>query len=319
MSGSNCQCIFCRNNIITWIKSHGSCILLIWPFEINRYVSNFKNILAKLPVILLVHLMQSDKEATIIQYCTNPNVFYNIFSNLITSVYRLELILMKTKIQTANKTEFSVDNKNRNPLMVGILIFDQVEVLDVAGPYEVFSVTRLNETRRFDDTSPFRVVLIAETLNQISAIGGLRLTPDVTFDGSPDLDLLLVPGGLGTREEVHNTTLVKWISSKASRTGLTASVCTGSSLLGKAGLLDGRDATTHWRAFDFLSICAPKAHIKKDVQFTLDEPIFTSAGVAAGIDLALRIVSHFFGSETGQATARHMEYPYPRSDQMRRD
>ncbi len=88
--------------------------------------------------------------------------------------------------------------------------------------------------------------------------------------------------------------------------------------MGKAGLLDGRNATTHWRAFDFLSSCATKAHIKKDVQFTLDEPIFTSAGVAAEIDLALRIVSHFFGSNVGQDTAGHMEYPYPITDHLRR-
>jgi transcriptional regulator GlxA family with amidase domain len=226
---------------------------------------------------------------------------------------------MEANSQTVNNTDFSRVNENRVPLTVGILIFDQVEVLDVAGPFEVFSVTRLNEMRRFDDTSPFRIILIAERLDQISAIGGLRLTPDVTFDGCPELDLLLVPGGLGTRKEVHNTALVKWILTKASGTRLIASVCTGSSLLGKAGLLDGRNATTHWRAFDFLSSCAPKAHIKKDVQFTLNEPIFTSAGVAAGIDLALRIVSHFFGSRIGQATARHMEYPYPITDQLRRD
>lgn len=226
---------------------------------------------------------------------------------------------METNTQTASENDSSKVNKNGNHLMVGILIFDQVEVLDVAGPFEVFSVTRLNEMRRFEDASPFHIVLIAENLDQVSSIGGLRLTPDVTFDGCPELDLLLVPGGLGTRKEVHNTALVKWISSKAYRTRLTASVCTGSSLLGKAGLLDGRNATTHWRAFDFLSSCAPKAHIKKDVQFTLDEPIFTSAGVSAGIDLALRIVSHFFGSNVGQATARHMEYPYPITDHLRRD
>jgi transcriptional regulator GlxA family with amidase domain len=96
---------------------------------------------------------------------------------------------------------------------------------------------------------------------------------------------------------------------------LIASVCTGSSLLGKAGLLDGRDATTHWRAFDFLQESAPKARILKNVRFTLTEPIFTSAGVSAEIDLALRIVSHFFGTQVGQTTARQMEYPYPNSDQ----
>jgi transcriptional regulator GlxA family with amidase domain len=207
---------------------------------------------------------------------------------------------------------------NDLPLIVGILIFDQVEVLDVAGPFEVFSVTCLNEERRWEEPSPFRVILVSEKLGQVLAIGGLRLTPDVTFDSCPDLDLLMVPGGWGTRKEVKNDTLLKWIAARAaSKTKLTASVCTGSSLLGKAGLLDGREATTHWRAFDFLREAAPKAKIRKDLLFTMVEPIFTSAGVSAGIDLALRIVSHFFGEEIGQATARQMEYPYPQNDRPR--
>ena len=132
-------------------------------------------------------------------------------------------------------------NPNNNlPLTVGILIFDQVEVLDVAGPFEVFSVTRLNEERRQEEPSPFRVILVSEKLGQVLAIGGLRFTPDVTFDNCPDLDLLMVPGGWGTRKEVKNDTLLKWIAARAtSKTKLTASVCTGSSLLGKTGLLDG--------------------------------------------------------------------------------
>jgi transcriptional regulator GlxA family with amidase domain len=201
------------------------------------------------------------------------------------------------------------------PLIVGILIFDDVEILDVAGPFEVFAVTRLNDEQRLQQSSPFKVYLISETNKQITAIGGLRLTPDVTISECPELDLLVVPGGWGTRKESKNKILVKWIGNQFTNNRLIASVCTGSSLLGKAGLLDGRDATTHWRAFDFLQESAPKAQILKNVRFTLTEPIFTSAGVSAGIDLALRIVSHVFGTEVGQATARQMEYPYPNSDQ----
>lgn len=201
------------------------------------------------------------------------------------------------------------------PLIVGILIFDDVEILDVAGPFEVFSVTRLNDEQRLQQSSPFKVYLIAEKNKQIIAIGGLRLTPDVTISECPELDLLIIPGGWGTRKESKNRILIKWISNQFTMDRLIASVCTGSSLLGKAGLLDGRDATTHWRAFDFLQESAPKARILKNVRFTLTEPIFTSAGVSAGIDLALRIVSHFFGTEVGQTTARQMEYPYPNSDQ----
>ena len=201
------------------------------------------------------------------------------------------------------------------PLIVGILIFDDVEILDVAGPFEVFAVTRLNDEQRLQQSSPFKVYLIAEKNKQIIAIGGLRLTPDVTISECPELDLLIIPGGWGTRKESKNRILIKWISNQFTKDRLIASVCTGSSLLGIAGLLDGRDATTHWRAFDFLQESAPKARILKNVRFTLTEPIFTSAGVSAGIDLALRIVSHFFGTEVGQTTARQMEYPYPNSDQ----
>ena len=205
------------------------------------------------------------------------------------------------------------------PITVGILIFDQVEVLDVAGPFEVFSVTRLNEKNNWEEssTSPFRVLLISEKLSQVIAIGGLRLTPDVSIHNCPNLDLLLVPGGWGTRKEVKNDTLLKWIADMSVKTKITASVCTGSSLLGKAGLLDGRESTTHWRAFDFLQDVAPKTKIRRDVLFTLTEPVFTSAGVSAGIDLALCIVSRFFGTEVGEATAQHMEYQYPQSNTRR--
>ena len=219
---------------------------------------------------------------------------------------------------SGNDTFVMKNNQNQLPLTVGILIFDQVEVLDVAGPFEVFSITRLNEERRQQESSsPFRILLVSEKLCPVLAIGGLRFTPDVTIDNCPELDLLIVPGGWGTRTEVKNVNLLKWIANRASKNMLTASVCTGSSLLGKAGLLDGREATTHWRAFDFLSQSAPNAYIREDVRFTLSDPIFTSAGISAGIDMALLIVSHFFGSKIGHATARQMEYPYPRSNRRR--
>jgi len=210
-------------------------------------------------------------------------------------------------------------NENQLPLTVGILIFDQVEVLDVAGPFEVLAVTRLNEERRQEELSPFRVLLVSENMDQVSAIGGLRFTPDVTMDNCPELDLLIVPGGWGTRTQIKNANLLKWISNKSPRTRLTVSVCTGSSLLGKAGLLDGREATTHWHNFDFLRQAAPNAYIREDLRFTMDNSIFTSAGISAGIDMALHIVSHFFGTKIGEATARQMEYPYPQNNQHSRN
>lgn len=148
---------------------------------------------------------------------------------------------------------------------------------------------------------------------------GCYVVPEPFKDSTyyPKLDLLIVPGGWGTRIEINDVKFLGRIADRVAHTKLTASVCTGSSLLGRAGLLDGREATTHWRAFDFLHKASPKVKIRKDVRFTLVEPIFTSAGVSAGIDLALRIVSHFFGTEIGVATARQMEYPYPQNDQRK--
>jgi transcriptional regulator GlxA family with amidase domain len=206
-------------------------------------------------------------------------------------------------------------NNAQLPLIVGILVFDQVEVLDVAGPFEVFTVTRLNKELRQEESSPFRVLLVSENMDQVSAVGGLRFTPDVTLDNCPELDLLIVPGGWGTRTQVKNANLLKWIANKSRRTRLTGSVCTGSSLLGEAGLLDGREATTHWRTFDFLRQAAPKAYIREDLRVTMDGSIFTSAGISAGIDMALHIVSYLFGTKTGEATALQMEYPYPQNNQ----
>jgi transcriptional regulator GlxA family with amidase domain len=125
----------------------------------------------------------------------------------------------------------------------------------------------------------------------------------------------LITGCIGTRIQVKNLNLLKWIANKSARTRLTGSVCTGYSLLGKAGLLDGREATTHWHAFNFLRQAAPNAYIREDLRFTIDGSIFTSAGISAGIDMALYIVSYFFGTKVREATAHQMEYPYPQNNQ----
>ncbi len=194
---------------------------------------------------------------------------------------------------------------------VGILIFDDVEVLDVAGPFEVFSITRLDEDKRDRTNSPFKIYLLAEESSTKNAIGGLKFTPDYTFDNCPSLDLFIVPGGWGTRAEINNLLLLQKISDLSHKSLLTASVCTGSSLIGKAGLLDGKLATTHWRTFNFLRDSAPNAKIERNVLFTNDQRIYTSAGVTSGIALALHLVSYFFGIDVGRATAKFMEFQYP--------
>src|SRR5262245_61807014 len=134
-------------------------------------------------------------------------------------------------------------------LRTGILIFPNVEVLDFCGPFEVFSVTRLSEERRREEKSPFEVFLVAQSLGPVTATGGLTVLPHHDFTSCPELDLLVVPGGWGTRQEVGNAELIEWLRARAARAKLVTSVCTGSFLLGKAGLLDGRRATTHWWSF----------------------------------------------------------------------
>jgi transcriptional regulator GlxA family with amidase domain len=200
---------------------------------------------------------------------------------------------------------------------VGIVLFPEVEVLDFCGPFEVFSVTRLNESKRREEPSPFRVLLIADTAEPVSAAGGMRVLPDCTTTACPALDILLVPGGWGTRVQMTNTRLIDWIRQRARKVETLTSVCTGSLLLGQAGLLDGRRATTHWAALSLLRERFPKINVVDDQHVVEEENILTSAGISAGIDLALRIVARYFGEPVARNAARHMEYPYPESNARR--
>ncbi len=204
-----------------------------------------------------------------------------------------------------------------NRKRVGILLFPAVEVLDFAGPYEVFSVTRLDEARRRDDPSPFEVLLVAENAEPVVATGGLRVIPDVTVDACPRLDILVVPGGWGTRTEIDNQRLIQWIGKRAQEVETLTSVCTGSMMLGKAGLLDGRRATTHWRALDWMRESFPTVTVEEKLHVVEDGNVLTSAGISAGIDMALRVVARYHGEAIGRATAKNMEYPFPDDNRRR--
>jgi transcriptional regulator GlxA family with amidase domain len=200
---------------------------------------------------------------------------------------------------------------------VGILIFPAVEVLDFCGPYEVFSVTRLDEERRREDSSPFEVLLVAQTAEPVVATGGLRVIPDVTLDACPILDILVVPGGWGTRREIGNQRLLTWIAERATQVETLTSVCTGAMLLGQAGLLDGLRATTHWRSLDQMRQSFPAITVEDKLHVVEDGRVLTSAGISAGIDMALRVVAQYCGEAVGRATARHMEYPFPDDNRRR--
>jgi transcriptional regulator GlxA family with amidase domain len=200
---------------------------------------------------------------------------------------------------------------------VGIVIFDEVEVLDFCGPFEVFSAVRLDEDKRREEPSPFEVLLVAEKRGTVSASGGMKVIPDHAFHTCPKLDVLVVPGGWGTRRELKNPVMLDWLRKRAAEVETLTSVCTGSMLLGFAGLLDGRHATTHWKALDWMRDSFPSVTVEYDQHVVEDGRVLTSAGISAGIDMALKAVARYYGEPIARATARHMEYPYPDSNARR--
>jgi len=197
---------------------------------------------------------------------------------------------------------------------VGILIFHDVEVLDFAGPFEVFSRTRLLpgvESRRSDESAPFSVFTVARGAEPVVATGGLRVEPHFAFDTAPPIDVLVVPGGFGTRPLLEDDRVLSWIRTTARTASLTTSVCTGALLLAKAGLLRERRATTHWGAFDVLAAIDPTVVIDRTAR-VVDDRVITSAGVSAGMDMAFHVVSKVCGDAVATETARYVDYPWVR-------
>jgi transcriptional regulator GlxA family with amidase domain len=193
---------------------------------------------------------------------------------------------------------------------VGILIFDNVEVLDFAGPFEVFSRTRLvpgTDSRRSEDSAPFQVFTVARTHDPVHATGGLVVVPSFGFDDAPPIDLLVVPGGFGTRSLLHDEEILDWIRRTAAAARQVTSVCTGALLLGQAGLLRGRRATTHWAALDLLESLGTGATVERSLR-VVEDGVVTSGGVAAGIDMAFHLVERMFGREVADETAHYIEY-----------
>jgi len=204
-----------------------------------------------------------------------------------------------------------------NRKRVGIVVFPDVEVLDFCGPFEVFSVTRLDEERRREEPSPFDVFLVAEEPGPIVTTGGMKVMPDHTLESCPALDVMVVPGGWGARAQMKNARLVDWIKARAKQVETLTSVCTGSMLLGQVGLLDGRHATTHWRALEWMRDSFPAVTVEEKLHVVEEGHVLTSAGISAGIDMALRVVARYHGESVARNTARTMEYRYP-DDNTRR-
>jgi transcriptional regulator GlxA family with amidase domain len=195
------------------------------------------------------------------------------------------------------------------PSSIGILIFEDVEVLDFCGPFEAFSVaTSLGEYA--DDAKLFQVHVIAETADIVSCRNGLQVKPDYTIADHPPLDIILIPGGRGTRTQITNQPVLDWVASQAAKVSLTTSVCTGAFLLAATGLLDGKSATTHWGSIDWLRDNYSSITVLDDQRWVDEGHIITSAGVSAGIDMSLHVIERLHGRPVATQTARHMEYDW---------
>ena len=188
---------------------------------------------------------------------------------------------------------------------VALLLFDEVEVLDFAGPFEVFAVT--------DELSGhqlFRVVTVAPEQRPLRARNGLSVNPDYSLGDCPRPDILVIPGGQGTRALLKNPAVLDWIRTVNSAAEIVASVCTGALVLGRAGLLDGLRATTHHECFGLLREHAPRATVVETARFTDNGRILTAAGISAGLDLSLHLVARLHGAAVAEKTARYMEYDW---------
>jgi len=193
---------------------------------------------------------------------------------------------------------------------VGILLFNEVEVLDFAGPFEVFSLAE-NVASASNDKH-FKVITIAEHQAPIFARNGLQVIPDYSFANHPNIDLLIVPGGYGAEKiEIYNKVVIDWIIAQAKVAELTLSVCTGALLLAKAGLLTCRSATTHWMDLDNLAsypdvkVIAHTRYVDASDNMT---KLVTSAGISAGIHASLYCIEKLVDSDTMRATAHRMEF-----------
>lgn len=199
-------------------------------------------------------------------------------------------------------------------ISVGIYIFKNVEVLDFAGPFEVFTTASRVSLRDSPNNNktpppPFKVFTIAKTTDIVQARAGLNTLPDFSLSDHPRIDLLLIPGGV-VDEEVRDESVLSWVRTTAATALLTTSVCTGAFILAKAGLLDHKKATTHWEDMDDLRSQFPEVQVQDGVRWVEDGRVVSSGGIAAGIDMSLHLVARLAGSQLAEATARQMDVPY---------
>jgi transcriptional regulator GlxA family with amidase domain len=190
---------------------------------------------------------------------------------------------------------------------IGILIFDDVEELDFVGPFEVFTMS--NEMfARSENKRPDKVLLISEKGGMVTCAKGMKVMSDCSIAEAPKLDLLLNPGGQGTRREVGNKPLLNWIAKVADTCEWVTSVCTGSLMLTAAGPAQGKRVTTHWAFIETLRARGEASEVLEKVRYVRDGKVVTSAGVSAGIDMALWLVGQMHGEDHARLTQMGMQY-----------
>jgi len=187
---------------------------------------------------------------------------------------------------------------------LGVVLFEGFELLDVFGPCEAYGIHDLG--------GAFRLTTVAAEAGAVASAQGPSALAEFAFDNCPPLDLLLVPGGIGTRREVENAALIAWLRARAARAELVTSVCTGAALLARAGLLDGLRATTNKRAFAWVVSQGPQVHWIKQARWVEDGKFATSSGVSAGIDMALAIIARLVSPDAADKAAIAMEYEWHR-------
>jgi len=188
---------------------------------------------------------------------------------------------------------------------IGIYIYDNAEVLDFSGPFEVFSTA----ARFLKEKDKFNVFLIAETNQAIKARGGFTVYPNHSFADCPKLDTLIVVGGVHTKE-LKKDTVIDWIKVQSKEVELIASVCTGAFLLAKAKVIKKHNVTTHWEDIPSLQKDFPKLNVIENKRWVDEGNIVTSGGISAGIDMSLHLVSRLHSLELAQKTAKQMEFDW---------
>jgi len=187
---------------------------------------------------------------------------------------------------------------------VGILVFTDVEVLDFAGPFEVFSVAS-----QLHNHELFEVKLVGKTKEPTRAVNGLSVNPDFSFDDAPAFDVLIIAGGSGTSALLNDKTTLQWVNKAIGEAELSMSICSGARLLGKLGHLDNRPYCTHAGVYNHMSELVPSGKPQYNKRFVESAPnLFTSGGISAGIDLSFHIVEKLHGESVAKTTAIYMEY-----------